>query len=398
MKPIRSNHSGGPLSNHRVVLLPGFLGFDTLGDFSYFQERVGQTIVDSLAAENLHVDLYPLKTVPAGTLAERQTRLVEQLQEILRDHPNTRLHLVGHSTGGLDAELLIRAKRPPQHDNTASVRSAVASVVTLAAPLAGTALARSALARAFAGRTKFSLPPLPHWRLLFSSKQRRLMQLRSLSAVLASAANLVQSVHTDEALLKLIRGFLCSREAGQEYIVSLIMTRALIRDLQPKQVEQYLSQTEADPKLAHIRRTRFVTVARHVSDESQSGELFNLLYRTTADESAPSPTTSNALARLQVDQIPWIGSGAPPRLDHQTNDGIVNTLRQLLPVPVGELDAELARVAAFVIADHIDVIGYFPDANNTPIGFLHSGSDFREKQFIELYKSIAAELAKSMRD
>jgi hypothetical protein len=132
-----------------VVLVPGFLGFGRLGNFYYFADRVAACLRG--AAEDAFGKPTPVlgvATIPAGSLAERQQFLLRQLTVADRTLGRpARFHLVGHSAGGVDAELL-RAESPlgtnpwseldPEH-----VRSRLATITTIAAPHYGTYLADS---------------------------------------------------------------------------------------------------------------------------------------------------------------------------------------------------------------------------------------------------------------
>jgi hypothetical protein len=66
------------------------------------------------------------------------------------------------------------------------------------------------------------------------------------------------------------------------------------------------------------------------------------------------------------------------------------------PVSPANAALEVSRVAALVIADHIDVVGYFPGKDGRANGFLGSGSEFREPEFAQLYAAVAREIASSI--
>jgi hypothetical protein len=50
-----------------------------------------------------------------------------------------------------------------------------------------------------------------------------------------------------------------------------------------------------------------------------------------------------------------------------------------------------------VIADHIDVIGYYRGASDRDAGFLTSGSGFGDAEFKALYAAVAREVAGAIR-
>jgi len=98
------------------------------------------------------------------------------------------------------------------------------------------------------------------------------------------------------------------------------------------------------------------------------------------------------------------GIEVPDLLDAGHNDGVVNSARQLLnPDDPDEL-------AAIVVADHFDVVGYYDryvwksdgagglgeQQSQVLAGLLHSGSNFRDDQLFELYHRVADVIASSI--
>src|SRR5947207_10751132 len=84
-----------------VGLVPGFLGFRS----GYWAPHFTKGLKRELASRGHGgVRVHALATSPIGSLATRQQKLRSRLAE----HGNgVRWHLVGHSTGGLDAALLM---------------------------------------------------------------------------------------------------------------------------------------------------------------------------------------------------------------------------------------------------------------------------------------------------
>ena len=139
-----------------VLLVPGFLGFSRVGNFYYFAERVLAVIRGSLEARlGYRVPVVPCSTLPTSPLKDRQRNLLDALRR-LTSRPEIggteRFHLVGHSTGGVDAQLLTCTTNidgGEWSDAENDVRRRIRSVVTISAPHYGTCLANSPLARLF---------------------------------------------------------------------------------------------------------------------------------------------------------------------------------------------------------------------------------------------------------
>src|SRR5262249_9631759 len=87
-----------------VVLVPGFFGFANLGDLAYFG-HVHAFLRDAGAARVLEALLDVGRTERTASLPRRAARVAETLRdEATGDAP---VHLVGHSSGGLDCRLLL---------------------------------------------------------------------------------------------------------------------------------------------------------------------------------------------------------------------------------------------------------------------------------------------------
>jgi pimeloyl-ACP methyl ester carboxylesterase len=400
-----------------IVLIPGFLGFDKLGDNSYFEATVGKTIVSELRAQGhseSSLKVVPVSTLPSDTLLQRQNKLLAELRAIAEQNPNVRLHLVGHSTGGLDAELLCHVRdleeRAWSADNLA-VRRKIHSITCVASPLSGTTLADSPLATFFGLRSPADA--------LTALKSAAFVGLPGVFAPLLRG---VLGLRKDRAFVDIARGVLDDFPKLATYVTSVFIHRGLISDLRPKNLKVRMARAQSDPELAGVRHARFLTIAPAPDKKkpSAAGELFATLYRSTAD-AADSDAAPSFTAELQKRFRERRGIQAiakdPERLaqlvnaiDPKANDGIVNTLRQLSFFDPALVASELDRVRAIVLADHLDVVGYYPNNNiapPTPLkflrpdgskqnGFLESGASFRDDQLKALYRLVAQEIAQSV--
>jgi pimeloyl-ACP methyl ester carboxylesterase len=124
---------------HRVFLLPGFFGFTQLGEIVYFG-HVRDFLTEELARRGVVAEVIPLVTPPTASVVTRVRSALEAIRARAGD--SGPVHLVGHSTGGLDARLLISpganlGGEPPP----AALLDRVRSVVTVSTPHRGTPLA-----------------------------------------------------------------------------------------------------------------------------------------------------------------------------------------------------------------------------------------------------------------
>lgn len=89
---------------HHVYLVPGFFGFANFGDFRYFA-HVREHLDAWTRARGIDASIHYAPTLPTASLRRRAGRLVEIIAETSgREGP---IHLIGHSTGGLDARLAV---------------------------------------------------------------------------------------------------------------------------------------------------------------------------------------------------------------------------------------------------------------------------------------------------
>jgi len=365
-----------------VVLAPGFLGFSRFGGFYYFADRVVAAIRGLLEeALGRRVPVVACATLPTDALARRQHFLVDYLHTLCttRLAGVRRIHLVGHSTGGVDAQLLagtttVAGARWSARAQT--VRRRIASVVTISAPHHGTGLADSRLAR-------FGENPLRHPTAIAPTA----LTLFHLLAVLPreAEATLGLQVARPNDVLK--------------FLFQIVRHRELIADLRPVHMAQVRSTVRHDPS---IPLTCFVTGTVPRRGGGESDPFFRDLYGMTADGSAHvgSDVGSAVLdrnRRLLTAALAGRGDAVivgpegrvPAAVDLRLNDGIVNSARQLVD------GAEPGQFGGFVVADHGDVIGHYDrqddliDGAPFNAGLFHSGARFGDDQFFELYRRVA---------
>jgi pimeloyl-ACP methyl ester carboxylesterase len=365
-----------------VVLVPGFLGFTHFGGFYYFADRLS-AVLRGLLEERLQrpVAVVPVTTLPTNSLRDRQGALLSELEEIVKTaHGVERFHLIGHSTGGVDVQLLACTK---SYDNRAwdkkanTVRTKIKSVVTISAPHWGTGLADTRIAR-------FVENPLRHPMAIFREAGTILDLIRIIPRDLLFAAGVEVAAPNDVL----------------RFVWQAIQHRDLIADLRPANMEDVRARLVPDPLIA---LTCFVTGTRprHDSDRP-SDPLFVDLYRLTEGSPTVSPAIDDCerfldeLLRDQPDVVIRGSDGKMPAMSVTLNDGLVNTVRQIVSPGRPE------EVGGFVVADHCDVLGHY-DRKDTMIGgkaynagLFHSGAAFGDDEFFGLYRRVAQAILKTI--
>jgi triacylglycerol lipase len=349
-----------------VLFVPGFFGFGSFGHpdrplIEYFAR-----VEDALLRAHVRLRFAVHQPPPAGSVADRVRSLHAKAAEVLRDGA-TLLHLVGHSTGGLDARLLAHPRYtalPERGDLIARI----GSVVTLSAPFHGTPLARRAGNAAW-----LAVPTLWFGNILASRGRLRLAGQVAALVNLAKRAIRQQPTPTDHVIAQLADVDEETADQIRRFLGEVARDHRLVQDLTPEtmgELNRPLSGTDS------VMPASFVSVApppgfslwAFVSAPLQR-LLYDVTYRLTA---SPPPQTA------RVPEGPWIDR-RQTALTSTSNDGIVPAWSQTLD----------GRAAGIVLGDHLDVIGHYESAGAT---FLRSGSSFDDAHFRALWEQIGREL------
>jgi hypothetical protein len=373
---------------HQIFLVPGFFGFANLGDLPYFA-HVEEFLTDTCRKLGLDVQVHPVRTHPTASVSKRAETLVRAVAESAADNGNDPIHLIGHSSGGLDARLMVTpaASLPTDLDVEAFARR-VRTVITVATPHHGTPLA-----------TFFST--------LFGQQILRLLSLATiyvlrfgrlpLSVLLRLGALLVRmddrigltKTVADQAYRQLLNDFSPRRRTQvQQFMEEMSRDRALMGQLTPEGMDMFNAATADRPG---IRYGSVVCVAcppgvRSVVNvgldpyAQATHALYGGLYRVVARAS------DRDLPQLGEKQQRALDSAFENLPESSDNDGIVPTLSQVW-----------GEVIHAVRADHLDVIGHFDDAQQSPphYDWFASGCDFNRRKFDALWTDVASFLAGS---
>ena len=357
-----------------VVLVPGFLGFSVVGQFPYFADRVPATLAVLVRERwGRAVSVVPASTVSTGGLRQRIESLSNFLGK-LRDLGATRFYLVGHSTGGVDAQLLMT--RAPHWDSAwpdpmLALQTMVKKIVTISAPHYGTSLLDSAAAR-------FVAHPLS------------LQNVKGLVPLLETAAPLADLIGKDlPHMLSLADVSALQFPDVVRFLDSVRRHHELLDELTPKFMGAVREKTIANPS---AKLTCFVTGAGVRKEGRKSDPFYAELHGFGETEDAtPDAAVSRNIDRLKEAEAGlWIMSRAAQRFDisASANDGIVNTARQLLPE---------GALGGIVVGDHADVLGHYDRidlSTGKPLntGVFRSGAGFGDDEFTELYRRVAGAL------
>lgn len=358
-----------------VLFVPGFFGFGSFGPagqplVEYFA-RVQEVMREVLGREaRFEVHQPP----PTASLETRVGSLHHKIVEALGR--TSRLHLVAHSTGGLDARLFLnpryRFPGAPAEVDRARLIERIGVLATLSAPFHGTPVA----GRLLLG-SGLTMPVLYFASILASRGRLRLLGQLANLATLGKRLLEKETTPTEQLIAELAGVDAVTAHQIRRFLQEVLRDHSLVGDLAPATMSG-LNRTLEGTEFPRIQS--FVTVA-----PPPGVGLSNLLafagaplQRTLYDAAyalslAPPPTGT------RLPEGPWIG----PRLGGITetsSDGVVPAWSQTLD----------GRAKGIVEGDHLDVIGHYESAGAT---FFRSGSRFDDVRFKLLWLRVAHSLA-----
>jgi triacylglycerol lipase len=366
---------------HHVYLIPGFFGFSNLGELHYFR-AIRQTLEENFKKEGLEVFVPGVSTLPTGSLIRRAQRLLDTIVTNQSLEKASAIHLIGHSTGGLDARLLASSARDLGSDELRKrLREKLKTVVTISAPHRGTPLAN--FFTTIYGKNLLYFVTL----LIIVGLWRRPISMAA--GVFSIVARLGGFLGLTEPILRqltdqLLKDFSRERESEvREFLNSILSDVSLMVQLTPESMEVFDRAVEP---WAEVRYVSYATVSPSPLKALQKRSLASLLtpistllYSTLYTLAAQ--TDSNFRYRSPVNAIELsTGQPLPFVLKGDDNDGVVPTLSQIF----GEF-------RGYIKADHLDVVGHFflqGSERKDVADWFTSGANFNRTTFDALWHDV----------
>lgn len=366
---------------HHVYLIPGFFGFANLGQVKYFR-AVRETLERHFAERGEPVEIFGVKTFPTGSLRRRGRRLLETIVEKGSIERADHIHLVGHSTGGIDARLVASLTRDLGYETERKqLQPKLRTVVSLASPHYGTPLAN--FFTTLYGKKLLYFITL----LVFVGLWRR--PVTAAAGLLGLGFKVTDVLGLNEGMLRqitnqLLRDFTPEREAEvRQFLESVLTDVSLMVQLTPESMDvlnpaieplpdvRYVSYaTVSPPPLLAIKRSRWKELLTPIE-----AVLYSTLYVIT---SRPEP---GFIYHYPVDPIEAVtGKPLPFGIDETSCDGVVPTLSMIH----GEF-------RGFVLADHLDVVGHYlrgPLEKRDGADWFLSGAKYDLEQFERLWGDV----------
>lgn len=374
------------MQKHRVYLVPGFFGFVNLGDLYYFG-HLADLLIDAFRDQGHDVEIVRVNSHPTASVRTRAQRLLLAMKETAQAD-DAALHIIGHSTGGLDARLLLAPDvNLGDGADPSQLAPRVRTLVTAATPHRGTPLATffntvlgSQLLKVLSLATLYTLR-FGHLPLTFVLRFGAL--LTKVDDVVGWGGTIVDQLFTD-----LLSDFSPERrKAVQAFFTEVGGDQSLILQLTPDAMDLFNASTGDRPGVAY---GSVLTCGREPSLGSvidvglhPYAQATRTIYSLLHGRTGSLPIDPQKLPTEHTDRVRVIFGKLP---EPNANDGVVPTLSQTW-----------GQVLAVVKADHLDVIGHFSDKGHDPphIDWLSSGTGFSRPVFEELWRGVVGWMIKN---
>lgn len=371
-------------TTHHVFLVPGFFGFVNLGELLYFA-HVRDDLSKIFGIKGFDAEVHSLDTHPTASLRVRTALLAEMIEELDPDGP---IHLIGHSSGGLDIRLLATpgASLGTEVD-VGALAERIRSVVTISTPHHGTPLA--SLFNTMFGRQFLRMSSAMTASILRYGHipVRALLKVGALLMRLDNKLGLNENI--GDQLFEQLLGDMSPERRDQVhgFLQDLTIDQALFTQLTEDGADVFNASTAdrpgirygcvvtraARPNLRSLIAVGFDPYAQ--ATHAVFMALERIARRARRGLSVLTPEHQQALRRAY---------GALP--DRKDNDGVVPTLSQV--------HGEIVHAAR---ADHLDSIGHFDAPKHEPphYDWMASGSRFNRASFDALWTDVADYIAAS---
>ena len=369
-----------------VFLVPGFFGFTSVGELSYFED-VEQALDRGLRRRRIDARIVRCMTQPTASITRRADAL---RREVIRSGglDARELHFVGHSTGGLDVRMLLTpGVKIARGDTEVRIARLTRTAISVATPHHGTPLANHFLT--VQGQTL----------LLVLSALATSGQGRGTILAAAKAIALVARIddwlgrrgtsldRIAEALLRKIR--FDRRDPAWKYLGEVERDQGAVLQLTPEGIDMFAAAVadhagiDYSCVVAGVPKPREAFKLKELMDPEYLAlrALFRLLHALTARPHPHYPYPKPGIATQRR-----LDRGLRFKATAGISDGVVPTLSQL--------HGRLLHVAR---ADHLDVVGHYTLAGEHSGNWLPSGAGFTPERFEAVWDAIAAEIARRRR-
>ena len=366
---------------HHVYLVPGFFGFANFGDFRYFA-HAREHLEAWTRARGIDAVMHYAPTFPTASLRRRAGRLIEIMSETA-SYDDGPIHLIGHSTGGLDARLAVA----PRVSLVCGVdpeplAARVRTVVAVATPHHGAPVA-AFFTSLLGQRVLFLLSLITIHAIRLGTIPLPALVVLASALGYAGAGRLVSGGVIQQVYDLVLKDFSPERRLQIERVFGEVQRdQTLLTQLTPEALDIFNAlATERDG----VRRGCVVAQARPPSFRSQARvganpthqamyNVFRALYAISARlDEGQLPIPDDAQARALIRAYGRVPSA-------RGNDAMVPTRSQVW-----------GEVVHAAWADHLDVIGHFdaPDRAPLHVDWMRTMSHFGRREFESMWDDVA---------
>jgi triacylglycerol lipase len=369
------------MTTHHVYFVPGMFGFGRLAGYDYFH-HVREAIESRFADAGVKVVFEVVPTPPTSSLRHRARMLAKAVRHSAGD--DGPIHLVGHSTGGLDVRLVLSPSSDLASDaERLRWRNRVHSAIFMNTPHYGTPLA-SYFATVSGTRVLYALS-------LFTVVSLTLGEpsLAMFSRLLAGLGGVEQLIGGDVRLIgrasDLILRYVdkSARSEISEFLSMIRTDQGAIVQTMPEAMDLFNAAAEDDPNVRYgciataAPTPQAMRFAKRVRSPyaALTAAMYSTLYGFTSQRPkmypyrTPSPEEESMFAKAFREPV-----------TDRTNDGVVPTLSMIW--------GELLWCAD---GDHLDVLGHFHDDREPRIhvDWMTSGAHFTRERFQSAMDAVA---------
>jgi hypothetical protein len=367
---------------HRIYFIPGMFGFGRLAGYDYFT-HVREGLELRYRAAGLEAAFEDIPAPPTSSLRYRSRIVASTIERTAGDAGP--IHLVGHSTGGLDSRLVLSPSvRLDIDPELLAWRTRVVSAISINTPHYGTPVA-SYFATVAGTRMLYVLSLLTVISLSLGEPSLALF-----SRLLTGVGGIDSLFGSDTRLFsRFTEGILrfVDKDARSEigsFLSKVRVDQGAIIQIMPEAADLFNAATESNHGVRYgcvassappARSLRFM---RRMSSPyaAFTAAVYSMLSQFASKKPSVYP-----YHRPSERELALLRAGIDHEIDASNNDGIVPTLSML--------HGELIWAGE---ADHLDVLGHFHDdeSGGSPHrDWITSGSRMSRKRFNALLDAIA---------
>lgn len=373
------------MTDCQVYLIPGFFGFQSFGSYNYFNgiKEIVQNRLDY--GHGIKAKVIDCRTKPTASLTSRAKATIDEVVST-EGHKAKALHFIGHSTGGLDARLLLTPGVKLRSDEYESdIVKRTKSLTTVSTPHYGTPIA--GFFTSFQGKHILNMLTA-----LASSKGGRQgiywgAQAAGLVSKLDNYFGLKNTILDELGENFFSKISLKKDDPLWEYLKKVQEDQGALIQLTPEGMDLFNAAVVDAPNIQYrsvvtsARRPPLKKIFSHWNVPTLAGSmgLYFVLREICARHSRVYP-----YPRPSEEELSLLKEELGISISEKTNDGISPCLSQVH----GEL-------ITATHADHLDIVGQFARAKEEAkySDWMASSSGFGEQEFQRVWERVADGIA-----